>query len=149
MDKKRMIKVYKTIKSTNYLKSTNEKELLKIKQRDEGVLSLIANSRLYPKEYEYSHRIDLSFNQLKHSDFYLDFKIKMHIFDQSVGADHHLPVLKQVLGKQGTVISDTRKKVRGAMIRISQVVDQFPFSGNHFDSVARLRDRSAPRCMAE
>ena len=74
----RKIKVYKTIRDTNYLKNSRERELLKIKSHDEGVLSLIASLRLYSKEYEHSHKINFSFNQLKHTDFFNEFKFKMN-----------------------------------------------------------------------
>ncbi len=73
----RKIKVYKTIKKTDYLKHSRERELLKIKSKDEGVLSLIADSRLYPKDYEYSHKIKYAFSQRAHQDFFEEFKSKI------------------------------------------------------------------------
>jgi len=74
----RKIKVYKIIKKTDYLKNSRERELLKIKSKDEGVLSLIADSRLYPKDYENSHKIKYYFIPMAHQDFFENFKYKMN-----------------------------------------------------------------------
>lgn len=73
----RKIKVYKTIKNTNFLKKLKERELNKMKEKDEGILSLIADSRLYSKDYEYHHKIKYAFSQKAHQDFFEDFKFKM------------------------------------------------------------------------
>lgn len=77
-ERKRKIKVYKTIKKTDFLSRMNDRELLKVQKKDEGVLGLIASSKLYKKEYEKLHKISLFSNTNLHEDFFNDFKSKVN-----------------------------------------------------------------------
>jgi hypothetical protein len=77
MEKKRKIKVIKTIKKTDYLKKSKRRALIKIKDKDEGVLGLIANTRLYSYEYEPSYKLECS-SPHNHKNYFNSFSDKIN-----------------------------------------------------------------------
>jgi hypothetical protein len=77
MDKKRKIKVIKTVRKTDFLKNTRKRTLLKLKNKDEGVLGLIADSRIYSNSYQSNNHLKFSFTSIKHKDFFKKFNEKI------------------------------------------------------------------------
>jgi hypothetical protein len=78
MEKKRKIKVIKTIRKTDFLKTSRKRTLLKLKKKDEGVLGLIANTRLYSYEYESIHKLNAFSSKIKNCDFFDSFAQKLN-----------------------------------------------------------------------
>lgn len=76
--KKRNKEVLKTIRKTNYLEKSCKRTLLKLKNKDDGVLSLIADTKLYPNEYEQIHRLNVFSNKLKHVKYFDSFSEKIN-----------------------------------------------------------------------
>jgi hypothetical protein len=73
MERKKKIKVIRTIRKTNYLKKSGKFILNRLKNKDEGVLKLIANTRLYPQKNLDSENINPFTNNIQHRDFFNSF----------------------------------------------------------------------------